>query len=333
MSDISNRDTPLNTVQLEGLVVLQILKHCRESLPDLVTGQLLGLDVEDRLEVTSCFPFPSRTSPDDDDDQEGAEYQIEMMHRLREVNVDNNTVGWYQSTYLGSFLNDAMIETQYNYQDNIEKSVVIVYDPLRSSQGTLSLRAFRLTKTFMAAYNPACPMTPEMIREYELTHEDVFEELPIIIHNGALVRAMLYELDAHHKPDTSARLDLSIQPYIEKNLEFLCECADDLGTEQSKLQYHLRNVARQHAQQQQFWKSRQQDNIRRQAEGLEPLSMSEDAVADNPIFKPIPSPSRLESLLVTNQIANYCAQVNQFSNVAFSKLYLLEGLQKHKAFQ
>ena len=33
-----------------------------------------------------------------------------------QVNVDNNTVGWYQSTYLGSFLNETMIETQFTYQ-------------------------------------------------------------------------------------------------------------------------------------------------------------------------------------------------------------------------
>lgn len=33
---------------------------------------------------------------DDDDggDTDGATYQIDMMRCLREVNVDNNTVGW-----------------------------------------------------------------------------------------------------------------------------------------------------------------------------------------------------------------------------------------------
>jgi hypothetical protein len=41
----------VGVVQLEGLAMLKIVKHCKESLPDLVTGQLLGLDVESRLEV------------------------------------------------------------------------------------------------------------------------------------------------------------------------------------------------------------------------------------------------------------------------------------------
>lgn len=40
-------------------VVLKIIKHCRESYPSDVTGQLLGLDDKGILEVTNCFPFPS----------------------------------------------------------------------------------------------------------------------------------------------------------------------------------------------------------------------------------------------------------------------------------
>ena len=48
----------LHTVQLEGHVVLKIVKHCKESQPALVTGQLLGLDIGSTLEVTDCFPFP-----------------------------------------------------------------------------------------------------------------------------------------------------------------------------------------------------------------------------------------------------------------------------------
>ena len=58
----------------------------------------------------------------------GARYQVDMMRCLRDVNVDNNTVGWYQSTYLGSFVTHKLIETQYNYQQTFNnKSVVIVH--------------------------------------------------------------------------------------------------------------------------------------------------------------------------------------------------------------
>ncbi len=53
-------DTPLRIVQLDGHVILKIVKHCKEGMPTLVTGQLLGLDVGQTLEVTDCFPFPVR---------------------------------------------------------------------------------------------------------------------------------------------------------------------------------------------------------------------------------------------------------------------------------
>ncbi|KDO44069.1 hypothetical protein CISIN_1g034084mg [Citrus sinensis] len=82
---------PLRVVQIEGLVMLKIIKHCKEFSPALVTGQLLGLDVGSVLEVTNCFPFPEE---DEEIEADGANYQLEMMRCLREVNVDNNTVGW-----------------------------------------------------------------------------------------------------------------------------------------------------------------------------------------------------------------------------------------------
>jgi len=65
-------------------VVLKIVKHCKEHLPQLVTGQLLGLDYGGTLEVTNCFPFPSSTEGADEEfAEDGAEYQYDMMRCLR----------------------------------------------------------------------------------------------------------------------------------------------------------------------------------------------------------------------------------------------------------
>jgi hypothetical protein len=36
---------------------------------------------------------------EDEVEADGANYQLEMMRCLREVNVDNNTVGWYDFHY------------------------------------------------------------------------------------------------------------------------------------------------------------------------------------------------------------------------------------------
>jgi translation initiation factor 3 subunit H len=75
-------------------VALKITKHCKESLPQFVTGSLLGLDVGNILEVTNCFPIPEKG-----DKKTIQEYQIEMLKCLRDVNVDNNTVHYMRSPY------------------------------------------------------------------------------------------------------------------------------------------------------------------------------------------------------------------------------------------
>ena len=57
---------------------LKIVTHCCESAPALVSGQLLGIDVDGVLEITNCFPSAA-------DQQEGmccflSEY---CLHALR----------------------------------------------------------------------------------------------------------------------------------------------------------------------------------------------------------------------------------------------------------
>lgn len=67
------------------------------------------------------------------------------------------------------------------------------------------------------------------------------------IQNSALVQALVQELE----PVNSAtqgdldRLNLSVAPFLEKNIESLLECVDDLVLEQQKVTLYHKNVARQ----------------------------------------------------------------------------------------
>ncbi|GLT98455.1 hypothetical protein SLE2022_159590 [Rubroshorea leprosula] len=318
--------SPLRVVQIEGLVILKIIKHCKDFAPALVTGQLLGLDVGSVLEVTNCFPFPIREE-DEEVEADGANYQLEMMRCLREVNVDNNTVGWYQSTILGSFQTVELIETFMNYQENIRRCVCIIYDPSRSHQGVLALKALKLSDSFMELFRTQ-NFTGEKLREKNLSWVDIFEEIPIKVSNSALISAFMTELESD-MPVIQCdydRLQLSTNPYMERNLEFLSECMDELAAEQQKLQFYYRSLSRQQGQQQGWLQKRRQENMARKAAGEEPLPEEDPS---NPIFKPIQEPSRLESFLVTNQIANYCNQINGVAGQSFSRLYLLKALHAH----
>ncbi|KAE8599505.1 hypothetical protein XENTR_v10017211 [Xenopus tropicalis] len=142
-------ETAVKQVQIDGMVVLKIIKHYQEEGhgSEVVQGVLLGLVVDDRLEITNCFPFPQHTEDDVDFDE--VQYQMEMMRSLRHVNIDHLHVGWYQSTFYGTFVSRALLDSQFSYQHAIEESVVLIYDPIKTGQGSLSLKAYRLTPKLM----------------------------------------------------------------------------------------------------------------------------------------------------------------------------------------
>ena len=309
-------------------VVLKIIKHCQEALPGFVTGQLLGLDIGRTLEVTNSFPFPSVDGKGGGDDDDSAEYQMEMMRCLREVNVDNNTVGWYQSTYFSSFIDEACVETQYNYQSNIQNAVVIIFDPSRARTSGLALRAFRLTDTFMSLYSDGKITYDALANANQHSRADVFQELPISVRNSHLHSALLLELQDECSINANAsdfsRLELNTNPFLEKQLQLLIDCIEDLQQESNRLQHYERAVQRQKSSQSAYLAKKQAEAVARRARGEEPLP--EEDLSSNPQFKPIPKPSRLDSLLITNQMSAYCRQINQFSGQSFAKLFLMRSL-------
>lgn len=145
---------------------MKITKHCSSTFPTTATGSLVGMDNNGVLEVTNAFAFPTVDVASVDSHQNDASslaaaaprakanivYQNDMIRHLKEVNVDANNVGWYTSATMGNFINLGFIENQYHYQRDNDRVVALVHDVSRSSQGVLSLRAFKLTNTFMAAY-------------------------------------------------------------------------------------------------------------------------------------------------------------------------------------
>merc|ERR1711971_615492 len=78
---------------------------------------------------------------------DGHEFQLEMMRMLREVNVDNNCVGWYQSMYLGSYSTSSLVDNQLSYQTDLSpNAVVVLYDPMQTARGDVVMKCLRLTE-------------------------------------------------------------------------------------------------------------------------------------------------------------------------------------------
>ncbi|XP_052776795.1 eukaryotic translation initiation factor 3 subunit H-like [Mya arenaria] len=319
-------DSPVKYVQIDGLVVLKIIKHCQEegtAGQELVQGVLLGLVVDNRLEITNCFPFPRHN---DDEDFDEVQYQMEMMRNLRKVNIDHLHVGWYQSTYFGGFINRALLDSQYNYQHSIEESVVLIYDPLKTTQGYLSLKAYRLTPEMMKFYGSRDQdFSPEAIKAAGMSYEKMFMEIPVHIKNSHLVNSLLCEIDDKLVDEESSDfLDLGTSSMLEKNLKLLMESVDEVAMDANKYVNFQRQLQKQKVMIQQYQAKRTSENQLRIARGEKPLP-DEDI---NKIFKPLQTPARLDNLLITGQIDNYSQQIGEFAAQSFGKLFLAESLQE-----
>ncbi|PSC72242.1 Eukaryotic translation initiation factor 3 subunit H [Micractinium conductrix] len=316
---------PLNTVQVEGQVILKIAKHCREAdAAAIITGQLLGLDVGATLEITDAFPYPGHMGEEQEAGEGGESYQLEMMRCLRDVNADNNTVGWYQSTISGSYQVVEIVETFVSYMASLERCVCLVYDTTAAAGGALGVKAVRLGDSFVQAYREGS-LTIEKIRAKGLSWHDVFVEIPVTVHNSHMAAALAAEI-APPSATTALdyeRLGLGVAPLLEKNLEFLNDCLDDVMGEQGKLSMYQNNVRRQQQAIAQFKMQRRQDNLVRRAAGEETLS--EDPPEG--MFKAVAEPNQLDNMLLSNQMASYCQHINTATEQALSKLKLMDGLQ------
>jgi len=257
------------------------------------------------LEVTHAFASPD--SKGDDDGAETSDHQFEMMRLLREVNVDNSCVGWYQSMYLGIYSTSSLLENQLSYQTEMSpNAVVILYDPMQTTNGKLVIKCYRLSEE--------CVEYKKNESNTYIDPNNIFEEVPIRLSNSGLIQAFLTDLvdgvfDRETDTDeavlssttidtTFDRLDLSQSRYLEKHLEFLCGWVDDMTTEQQKFQFHSRQAARS-------------------------KTKADWEAAD--------APRRMESLLIANQIDSYCDQMNAFTAEGIGKLELLNGVHKKKS--
>merc|ERR1711915_466128 len=310
----------INVVQLEGLALMRIIKHCHEEgagNTEVAQGVLLGLVVDDRLEVTNCFPFPRHGDVDEED------YQLEMMRHLRKVNVDHLSVGWYQSTQLGNFITTQLLESQYSYQTSIEESVVLIYDPIKTARGFLSIKAYRLTPEAISVVQER-DYTPETLKKMKLGYDSIFQEIRVVIKNSHLVNTLLCEL-YEMMPSSQGQqfLDLGTMSTLDRSLRCLMEYVDDLSQEANKFNNFQRQNAKQLQEKHKYMQKRAAENAQRQTRGEPPLP-DEDISKQ---FKPIAPLPRLDAMITSGQISNYCKQISQFCSQSLGKLYVSKALQ------
>lgn len=356
---------------------MKVIKHCSQTFPTTATGFLVGMDKAATLEITNSFPFPTVDIPAQDGHHDNnaasnlaaaaprakanANYQIEMIKKLREVNVDANNIGWYTSANLGNFVNINMIENQYFYQKELnERTVAIVHDVSRSSQGSLSLRAFRLSPSFMTAYKEGKFTTERYVgspvimyhrtnqnsfslQKSNFRYQDILLELPLQIHNSHLLTSFLHSLPSPvpsaeaqaSQPPTLASLsqtpnplspnfnslNLSIDPFLTQTTDLLLDSIETHHTELNNYQYYQRQLAREQTKITAWQQKRKSENASRALAKQSPLPEDEW----QRLFKLPQEPGRLETLLNSRQVEQYARQVDGFAAGVTGKMFAVRG--------
>jgi translation initiation factor 3 subunit H len=349
-------DSTFQYVRLEALTAVKIVKHSSGCFPTTATGSVAGLCLNGALEITNAFAFPTVDSGNTDSHQSDASnlaaaaprakanitYQNDMIRHLKEVNVDANNVGWYTSATMGNFINLTFVENQYHYQRDNEQTVALVHDVSRSSQSTLSLRAFKLSPMFMAAYKEG-KFTTESLQKSKLSFHDILVEFPVTVHASHLLTTFLHQLpaaprneelslpaslsdivrDAVQAPPYPSldSLDLSIDPFLEKTSDLLLESIESHYTDLNNHQYYQRQLAREQAKITAWQMKRKSENAARAAAKQTPLPEDEW----QRLFKLPQEPSRLESMLNARQVDQYSRQVDTFTALITAKMFAVKG--------
>jgi len=336
MSESSQRSSRRNTesnkielVQIDGLVLMKLIKHCHEaerSGSAFVQGALLGLvsELDTKLEVTHCFPFTTVG----EDLQDDGDFQLTMMRRLRQMNIDHQQVGWYQASQFANFLSPTLLESQFSYQTSIEESICLVFDTSKTAQGFVSLKAFRLTNEALKLVKEG-DYTPDTVKDLNISFENLLTEVPVVIKNSHLMNALLLELQEQIPLDQGGAqfMDLGTSETLEAQLRVMMDALDELNSESLKFNKHQQLVLKQIQEKNKYIQRRTQENKQRIDRNEDPLPM-EDL---NKLFKSLPPPSRMNPLILSGTIQNTSEEVSEFCSQSMAKLFISEPLQAAKA--
>ena len=193
---------------------------------------------------------------------------------------------------------------------------------------------------FTCAYPCAC-----RLQKFNLRYQDIFVELPVEIHNSHLITSLVHQ---YQSPDTSApaelpaslaaleersdaksipltpnldNLSLSIDPFLEKNCDLLLDSIETHHTETNNYQYYQRSLAREQNKINGWVSKRKQENAGRAALKQPPLPEDEW----QRLFKLPQEPSRLETMLNSQQVEQYSHQVDSFVSATTGKMFAVKG--------
>jgi len=307
---------PIEVVQLEGVAMLKIVRHCEENAVEEMDGSLLGVVEGPVLRITDCYRRKKQTVD--------REYDISMLEKLKLLGVDYYNVGWYRCAFYNEFFKERNVTCHYDYQKKIPFSVLIVYDPIGSSHGSLALHAYRLKKEMMQQLDAATDIPLEQV---QLSVNEAFEEIPIVLHNHALSHGFLYEIKKRRLiPNDSESLALHGEDDAVDLMGRLSESIERYRREQQDWKSHFRDMRgwitrRDTTVDKQMWQ-RTRSTLETEDEAKQKLRAGY-ALQDKPPEKK----DRVDSVLATTTMDDIATQMLENTSNDFSRMWISKAIQ------
>ncbi|KAI8457680.1 hypothetical protein BY996DRAFT_4578083 [Phakopsora pachyrhizi] len=368
-------EVPVDSLTVDSLTVMKIIKHARElnvaGSSSLASGQLLGLDSAGVLNISDAFPLPpgSLTGGADSEERRGskaaARYTSSILPRLSALGADANIVGFYCSTVNGQHLSiPGFIETLVSMQiDTVSnpapksvrfapgakksaggKGVALVYDVTSPVEGTLNLKAYRLSRNFIETYQSG-RFDSRNLSNHKLATSNFVEEVPFTIQSSALLTAFLATLIASSSDSNSTKVLNSswgqsysgsykladyLPSYSPLGLPSSTEAESPLplteilssaiasievhNTALSTLSFQSRQLARDRARLESVIVKRKAENETRAQQGLPPLPPSAEEAA-------LQEPSRLETMCALSGVDCAAKKLNEASGLGVVRAF------------
>ncbi|KAH9818037.1 hypothetical protein DFH28DRAFT_888873 [Melampsora americana] len=367
-------EVPVENVKLDSLAVMKIIKHARESISSgsnqIASGQLLGLDTSGILNISDAFPLPSGCllgGSIDGDDTKGTKiasrYASSILPRLSALGADANIVGFYCSTINSQHLAtpgfiETLISIQIGSTPNLSKpsiksktlagkGLAIVYDLASSTQGTVNLKAYRLSQNFVEAYQNG-RFDSQNLADHKLTVSNILQEIPLTIQSSALLTAFLATLIAP-TPESIQSSTVSTNPWGSQTdsnrseqlsnhlpsfsplslpssqhsdsptsmLDTLLTVMNSIevhNTALSTLSFQSRQLARDRAKLEGVISKRKAENEIRAQQGLPPLPPSSEEAA-------LQEPSRLETMCALSGVDGAAKKLCEMSGLGVIRAF------------
>ncbi|KAF5210424.1 putative eukaryotic translation initiation factor 3 subunit H [Clavispora lusitaniae] len=309
------------SIEIEGSVLLSVLRHTSENYPSLYSGSLLGFEDDNgSIDITHAYPFPY---PDQYEggslrSRSGSKYQQEILETLKTLGQGVEFQGWFQSTISGNFVTSSLIEALAQQQLANKNTFILIHN--MASIGKVDLKAIRLSENFLTTYLEGKWKTKDL-EAHKLSFFNIFEEIGITIHNQHLVNLYLASAEPEVAANEFDNLNFSSNSNITTQLlENLYSQIDSFNFDQTNFNYYQRQLQKEHTKILQWKQNRKLENAERAKIGESELDPEEW----QSIFKLPTGPSRFNNTLYSRSIDEFADDILKKCDEELVKSFAIE---------